>query len=153
MKSFQKGLILALALGGLSTVASADDLIATQGAAKGGQRTVALDLATGGDSVAFEFEVKLPGDAKNVDLSGCLKSLPATHSAQCVYHDKSQTVVAIAFSPSNAKLSGVLNLGTIRYTSLQKSKSDAKIQGLVVANGTGASVPSEIQTEDASLGK
>jgi hypothetical protein len=153
MNNFGKTLILALALGGVSAAASADDLIATQGMGKGGQRTVALDLSTGGDSTAFEFVVVLPADAKNVDVSGCMKGLPASHSAQCVYNEKSKEVTAIAFSATNAKLTGMLNLGTIRYNSLQKVKGGAKIQGLVVANGTGSTVPSEIQTEEASLGK
>ena len=153
MNKFSKSLVLALALGGLSAAVSADDLIATQGAGKSGSRTVALDLSTGGDSTAFEFVVALPSDAKNVDVSGCLKALPASHSGQCVYNETTKEVTAIAFSATNAKLSGMLNLGNIRYNSLQKVKGSAKIQGLVVANGTGGSVPSEIQTEDASLGK
>lgn len=154
MKLFNKSICLALSLAAFSGYAAADDLVGTTAKGKGGMNSVGLDLFTSGESVAFEFVVALPKGATNVDVSGCMKSLPSTHSGQCVYNAESNEVIAIAFSPSNAKLqSGTINLGTVRYKSLQKDKSEATIRGLVVADGKGSTIPSEIQTEDAMLGK
>jgi hypothetical protein len=114
---------------------------------------IALDLVTSGNSVAFEFVVQLPKGATNVDLSSCLKGLPASHKGQCVHHEKSGEVIAIAFSTENAKLpSGALALGNVRYTSLLKGGAAATIRDLVVADGLGKTVQSEVQTEDALLG-
>ena len=142
----------AVLLGGAS-IAHADDLLSTQAMTKGGRSTVALDLVTSGDSVAFEFVVKLPKGATNIDLSDCLKGLPSTHKGQCVHHEKTSEVIAIAYSVQNDKLpGGALALGNVRYTSLLKGGEAATIEGLVVADGMGKTIQSEVRTEDALLG-
>jgi hypothetical protein len=152
MNTMTKVALAAALLSGFS-LAHADDLLSTQAAGKGGQNTVALDFVTSGDSVAFEFVVKLPKGATNVDLSSCLKGLPSTHKGQCVHHEKSGEVVAIAYSETNAKLpGGALALGNVRYTSLLKGGAAATIEGLVVADGSGKAIQSEIRSEDALLG-
>jgi hypothetical protein len=155
MKLVNKTLCLALGLAAFSGAVSADDLIATTARTKGGMHSVGLDYIGTGTGVGMEFVVALPAGATNVDVSGCLKGsgLPSSHSGQCVYNAESNEVIAIAFSPANAPLQGAINLGVVRYKSLQKGKSEATIRGLVVADGKGGTVPSEIQTEDASLGK
>jgi hypothetical protein len=153
MNMLIKSLTAALALSAIALPVAADDLIATNGVGKGGMNTVALDLVTGGESVAFEFVVALPKGATNVDVSGCLKGMPASHQGKCVYNEKANQVIAIAFSASNEKLPTELNLGMVRYGSLQKGASAATIQDLVVADARGGSIPSEIRSENALLGK
>ena len=154
MNMLLKSFSVALALSAVSLSVSADDLIATTAANKGGMNTVALDLVTSGESVAFEFVVALPKGAANVDLSGCLKGIPSSHQGKCVFNEKMNQVVAIAFSATNAKLpSGGLSLGSVRYTSLQKDGATATIQDLVVADGSGGAIQSEIRSENALLGK
>lgn len=152
MNTKAKLAIAAALLGGVS-LAHADDLIGTIAASRSGQNTVALDLVTSGESVAFEFVVKLPKGATNVDLSNCLKGLPSTHKGQCVHHEKTSEVIAIAYSTQNTKLPvGALSLGDVRYTSLLKGRSAATIEGLVVADGAGNALQSAIRSEEALLG-
>jgi hypothetical protein len=153
MKLLNTTICLALGLAAFSGAASADDLIATQARAKGGVHSVGLDYIGTGTGVGMEFVIALPAGATQVDISGFMKSLPATHTGSAVYNAQANEVVAIAFSPTNAPLDGAINLGVVRYKSLQKGKSEATIRDLVVADTKGGTIPSEIQTEDASLGK
>jgi hypothetical protein len=150
MKFLRNSVYLALAIGFASTSVMADDLIGTTAEGKGGRNTVALDFVTSGESVAFEFVVALPKGATKVDVAGCMKGLPSTHQAKCVYNDQANEVTALIFSTSNAKLpSGALNLGSISYNSLLKGGAGATIRDLVVADGLGKTIQSEIRTEDA----
>ena len=105
MKLMNKSLFLAFGVVAFSGVVSADDLIATTARAKGGMNTVALDYVGSGNGVAMEFEVALPDGATQVDVSGFMKSLPSTHSGSAFYNPKTNTVVAVAFSPS--RFSGI----------------------------------------------
>jgi hypothetical protein len=153
MKSLSKYTSLAFALALASTPAFADDLLGTFAKGKGGVNNMALDLVTSGESVAFEFVIEVPKGATNVDVSKCLSTLPATHIGKCQYNDKTREIIAIAYSTTNAKLpAGALGLGGISYTSLQKGGSGATIRDLVVADGVGQTIQSEIRSEDAMLG-
>jgi hypothetical protein len=147
--------ILALALGVFSFSASADDLIGTIGQGKGGRTTVALDLITSGESTVFEFVIDVPKGATNVDVSKCLSSLPSSHIGKCQYNAESGEVIGIAYSTTNALLQkGALDLGSVTFNnSLQKGGKGASIRGLQVGNNVGAEIPSNIQIEDALLGK
>ena len=153
MKLVNKTICLALGLAAFSGAVSADDLIATKARSKAGVHSVGLDYIGTGTGVGMEFVIALPAGASQVDISGFMKSLPSTHTGSAVYNAQANEVVAIAFSPSNAPLQGAINLGVVRYKSLQKGKAEATIRDLVVADTKGGTIPSEIQTEDASLGK
>lgn len=153
MKLVNKTICLALGLAAFSGAVSADDLIATTARSKGGMNSVGLDYIGTGTGTGMEFVIALPAGATQVDVSNFMKSLPSTHTGSAAYNAQTNEVIAIAFSASNAPLEGAINLGVVRYKSLQKGKSEATIRGLVVADSKGGTVPSEIQTEDASLGK
>jgi hypothetical protein len=153
MNSVKKIIALAVVLGTASFGVSADDLIATQAAGKGGRNTVAFDLVTSGESTVVEFVVQLPKGATNVDVSKCMTGVPSSHQGKCQYHEKTGEVIAIAYSSNNALFaSGAIGLGSVSYDSLLKGGSAATIRDLVVGNDRGIEIPSNIQTEDALLG-
>src|SRR5688572_4217757 len=136
MTTFKKSLILAMALGVASFAASADDLVGTIGKGKGGRTTVALDLITSGQSSVFEFVIDVPKGATNVDVSKCLKAIPATHLGKCQYNAETGEVIGIAYSTTNALLpKGSVDLGTVTFnSSLLKGGKGATIRGLQVGN-------------------
>ena len=155
MKTVNKSVLLAMILGAASFGASADDLIGTVGKGKAGRTTVALDLITSGESSVFEFVVEVPKGATKIDISKCLKALPASHSGECRYNEKTGEVIGIAFSPTAALLpKGAVEVGTVTFVdSLAKGGNGVKIRDLQVGTRTGVAIPSNIQVEDALLGK
>lgn len=155
MNIVKKSLFLAMAFGAASFSASADDLIGTVGKGKGGQTTVALDLITSGESSVFEFVVAVPKGAMKVDTSKCMKSLPATHTGRCEYNAETNEIIGIAYSNSAAVLpKGAMELGTVGFVdSLAKAGDSVIIRNLQVGNKVGTAIPSNIQVEDAFLGK
>ena len=97
----------------VSGAASANDtLVVTGEKAKGGD-AIALDYASSGSATGFQFKIAIPGgDKAKVNLSGCLKGLPATHAGVCQM--TKGIVIGMAYSDSNALLpAGMLSLGTI----------------------------------------
>lgn len=155
MKTLNKSILLAMILGAASFGASADDLIGTVGKGKAGRTTVALDLITGGESSVFEFVVEVPAGATKVDISKCLKTLPSTHTGECRYNEKTREVIGVAYSQSASLLpKGAVELGTVTFVdTLAKQSNGVKIRDLQVGTRTGTAIPSNIQVEDALLGK
>jgi len=155
MNIAKKSILMGMILGAVCFSASADDLIGTVGKGKAGRTTVALDLITGGESSVFEFVIEVPKGATKVDTSNCMKGLPSTHSGQCQYNVDTGEVIGIAFSPSASVLpKGAVELGTVTFVdSLAKGGNEVKIRNLQVGNRTGSAIPSNIQVEDALLGK
>jgi hypothetical protein len=153
MNLVRKSLVVALALGGVSGVACADELIGTVAQGKGGQTTIMFDLATGGETTVFEFVVAVPKGATNVDVSKCLSTLPVGTTGKCQYSEKTGEVIAIAYSPTNSRLpEGVQALGSVSFKSLLKVDPQVSIRGLAVGSYRGAEIPSNIQIEDALSG-
>lgn len=155
MNISNKSVLLAMVLGAASFGACADDLIGTVGKGKAGRTTVALDLITSGESSVFEFVIEVPKGATKIDTSKCMKALPATHQGQCQYNAETNEVIGIAFSPSASILpKGAVELGTVTFVdSLAKGGNGVNIRNLQVGTRTGDAIPSNIQVEDALLGK
>lgn len=154
MTTFNKSVVLALALSVASFAASADDLLGMVSQGKNGRTTVAIDLATDGETTVFEFVVDVPKGATKVDVSKLLVGLPATTTGQAKYNEKTGEIIAIAYSPTNKPLpAGVVSLGTVSFTSLLKVNAQATIRGLVTGNYRGQETQSSIQIQDALSGK
>lgn len=104
-------LLMSLAMLAGSTYAVADDLLVTSAKA-GAITSVALDVATGGESVALEMNITIPAGAK-VDLTSCVAQLPKSHGGVCNYVNGK--VILLVFSDSNEPLpAGVVSIGTVK---------------------------------------
>lgn len=98
---------------GMSSMAIADELVVTAGAAKKGG-SVALDLVTEGATVAFQFNLQLPKgvDASQVDLSRCVADLPKSHSGQC--NVAKGQIIGLVYNDQNIALpKGIVSIGQI----------------------------------------
>lgn len=130
--------LMALTLSG--AVLAKDALILTgETGARG--TAVALDFSSSGAATAFEFRIAVAeGDKATVDLSGCLKGLPSTHTGQCAFAKGS--VIGIVYSDTNALLpKGMLSLGTIGIS----SKARPAVTLLVVSDAQGGKLPSSVE--------
>lgn len=154
MTTFNKSLALGLALSVASFSSFADDLLGSVAQGSNGRTTVAFDLATGGETTTIEFVVGVPKGATNVDISKCFAGLPTSTTAKCQYNEKTNEIIAIAYSPTNTPLpDGLVALGSVSFTSLQKVNANTTIRGLETSNYRGQVTSSNIQVQDALSGK
>lgn len=125
------GLLLAPGI----ALSAGNQVVLTDGGAKSGLRTVALDLAVQPEATAFEFSIRLPKGVQKVDTTRCLADLPSSHQGKCVYRKDVGDVFVIAFSPTNARLGGeIVSLGTIAVSG---GEGPLSVQEVVFASEAG----------------
>lgn len=107
-KSFVFG--AALALFGITSAASADQLLFTKGAAKSGS-SVAVDYVSDGRAVGLQLEILVPGKAQ-IDLSKFARELPKGFSFEHNVVD-GKLIVLIVNDQGQPLPAGIISLGTV----------------------------------------
>lgn len=150
MKNVLKIATVAGVFGAMFSVsASANEILLTSSEAKGSSRAMALDLVTDGNVTAFEFTVSANG-AKSVDTSKCLTELPKSHQGTCVFRAKSNDVIVIAFSPTNAPLpSGVVGLGSLSLPAGNAAKAGVSATNVLFAGADGREIKAARNADSA----
>lgn len=111
-------LAVAMSVGFMSAASAETTVVATHSAEKSGMQRVGVDFQSNGDITAFQFLMKLPRDARNIDTSKCLSGLKGSFTGQCVAHAKKGLVAVVVYSTDHTSLSaGMHDIGTITYTS------------------------------------
>ncbi|HRG14560.1 MAG TPA: hypothetical protein PLB00_01045 [Pseudomonadota bacterium] len=109
-------MLLISSLGISAKEMSSSALISEAKAGRGGARIAAIDFESSGDVSAFQMRLILPADAKRVDLSRCLKDLPAEFTGVC--NANGNKVAVTVYSPSNkAAPAGILSVGKVTFVS------------------------------------
>lgn len=127
---------LALCFGFVASASADNTFVVTQGATKAGKQSLALDFQSSGDASAFQFLIKLPRDARNIDTSKCLAALPKTHTGVCQAAPKGGKVAVVVYSGSNTPLpAGIHELGTLSYSSSLMDKP--ALDKMVVSSASG----------------
>lgn len=150
MKNVLKIAAIAGAFGAMFSVsASANEVLLTASEAKSTAGAMALDLVTDGNVTAFEFTVSANG-AKSVDTSKCLSELPKSHQGTCVFRAKTNDVIVIAFSPTNAVLpSGVVGLGSLNLPAASAAKVGVRADNVVFAGADGREIKANRNADSA----
>lgn len=105
---------------------------------RGGARIAAIDFESGGDVSAFQMRLILPADAKRVDLSRCLKDLPAEFTGVC--NANGNKVAVTVYSPSNkAAPAGILSVGKVTFVSADSGQ--VSVDKLSATKRTAESAP------------
>lgn len=126
----------AIALALVGSASAGNTVLLTDGQAKAGFRSAALDLDIADQASAFNFLVTLPKGAKGVDTSRCLAGLPKSHVGKCVASKDGSKVAVVVYSASNDALpTGLLQLGEIRYASA--AKAGAGVEKITLASPAG----------------
>jgi len=108
-----KAFIVAMMLSApMIAAAGSNQLIAVPAAAKGAA-VVSLDFVAGGDAAGFQFKIDVGvQNAKEVDLSGCVSSLPKGRAGSCGF--KNGVVTGVVYSPDGTAIpAGVISVGRI----------------------------------------
>lgn len=150
MKNVLKIATIAGVFGAMFSVsASANEVLLTASEAKSSAGAMALDLVTDGNVTAFEFTVSANG-AKSVDTSKCLSELPKSHNGTCVFRAKTNDVIVIAFSPTNAPLpSGVVGLGSLNLPAASAAKAGVRADNVVFAGVDGREIKANRNADSA----
>lgn len=137
-----KNLAVALVALGMTSVATADELLVTQ-QKRGGSYAIALDYVSDGKAAAFDFKISIPGgEEAKVDLSQCAKALPKTHTGACSFA-KGQ-VIGLIYNDTNEPMpAGVHKLGTI-YVST-KAEGVPKVTHFLAADASAQKIESKIR--------
>ncbi len=128
---------LVLATGFTMSLQAADSLILTSEKAANAT-AIGLDFSSSGQATALEFRIAV-GDGAKVNLAGCAKGLPSTHSGTCALANGH--VIGLVYSDSNALLpAGILTLGSIGVS----SKAKPALTLLVVSDAQGNKLNSSV---------
>lgn len=139
----------ALALSFFAQLAFANELVVVSaGTEKKGGAVFSTDAMLDGQAVGIQFRVRIHGatEKTQVDLSGCLKGIPKTHSGGCGLSADKTVVTGLVYSSSNELLpKGHFPLGNVRVTSGEKVSFE--VYEFLVAGDRGVPLASRIVTE------
>lgn len=137
-----KAIIVAMMLTApmLAGAAGSNQLIAVPAAAKGAAM-VSLDFASGGSAAGFQFKIDVGvKNAKDVDLSACVSSLPKNRSGSCGFQDG--MVVGAVYSPDGTAIpAGVISVGRI---AVKGGAAQAKVLSVEAFDVAGNDLPASL---------
>jgi hypothetical protein len=137
--------VLAVAALAVSGGAFASELIVTSADAKGG-RALGLDIAVEPAATAFQARIALPAGNYKVDLSGCLSTLPKSHTGTCT-QPKDGEVLVLVYSGSNASFgSNLVSVGQIALRG-EISKEAVKVTEFLVSDASGNELEARASVE------
>jgi hypothetical protein len=95
-----------------SSSALANDLLLTTGEGKSGTVT-SIDLVSDGTATMLQFNIATGSDAKSVDLTNCIASLPKSHKGECSINSNGE-VLGLVYNDEGVSLpKGVINIGKL----------------------------------------
>ncbi|MEZ5463864.1 MAG: hypothetical protein R3F22_01295 [Lysobacteraceae bacterium] len=148
-KSLKIGAAIAGAL--MISSVSAGQLVVTNGAAKKGAQSMALDFATDGNATALQFEISLPKgvSADQVDLSACTADLPKTHGGAC--NVAKGKIIGLVFSDSNELLpAGVVSIGRISFRGSNAKVGAMQVTKFLVSDANANQLEAKVMVDGAA---
>ena len=148
-KSLKIGAVVAGAL--MVSSVSAGQLVVTNGMAKKGAQSMALDFATDGNATALQFEIALPKgiSADQVDLSACTADLPKTHGGAC--NVAKGKIIGLVFSDSNEVLpAGVVSIGRISINGSNGKAAALEVTKFLVSDAQANQLEAKVVVDGAA---